>query len=98
MEQTINTALAHHQAGRLEEAERLYREILHTHPDLPDALHLLGVLHHQRGNHDEAIALIRRAIQSRATSAMQSNLGLALKATGLLDDAVVIPSSIIIGP
>jgi len=45
-------ALGHHQAGRLIEAEALYRELLAGQPDHPDALHYLGVLALQGGDGD----------------------------------------------
>src|ERR1700689_2611373 len=47
--------LAHHQAGRLAEAERLYTSVLATRPDHFDSRHLLGVVYYQRGNHAEAV-------------------------------------------
>jgi SAM-dependent methyltransferase len=40
----IRAAVAHHQAGRLPEAEALYRQILQAEPNYPDALHFLGIL------------------------------------------------------
>jgi len=33
-----------HQAGKLDEAEKAYKEFLEQNPDHPDILHLLGVL------------------------------------------------------
>ena len=44
LEVALRQAVAHHQAGRLQEAERLYRGILQAQPDHPDANHNLGVL------------------------------------------------------
>ena len=41
-EQQLESALSHHRAGRLAEAERIYREILAIEPNYVDALHLLG--------------------------------------------------------
>ena len=35
--ETLANAVAHHQAGRLEKASRLYREILRIDPNHPDA-------------------------------------------------------------
>ena len=41
------TAVQHHRAGRLHDAEALYRRILATDSNHPDSLHMLGVLAHQ---------------------------------------------------
>jgi tetratricopeptide (TPR) repeat protein len=49
VEQTLQQAIAHHQAGRLLEAERLYRVVLDKHPNHADASHNLGVLAVQAG-------------------------------------------------
>src|SRR4051812_34850404 len=61
--QLIDTAIAHHRAGRLAEAELIYRQILEQDADQPDALHLLGLIAHQVGRSDVAEPLIRRAIE-----------------------------------
>ncbi len=58
----LDRALDHHQAGRLEEAETLYREVLAREPEHPDALHLLGVIAHQSGEQEKAVTLIGQAI------------------------------------
>ncbi len=50
-----------HRLGRLEEAEQGYREHLENEPDDADALHLLGLLRHQRGASAEAQELLARA-------------------------------------
>ena len=50
-------ALSHHQAGRLAEAESLYRQICAIEPDHVDSLHYRGVLAGQIGRNDSAIAL-----------------------------------------
>ncbi len=39
--ESIQTAIAHHQAGRLAEAEAIYRQVLIAAPVNFDALHLL---------------------------------------------------------
>ena len=75
------TALQHHRAGRLNEAETLYRQILATDSNHPDSLHMLGVLAHQTGQPQLAIDLIRRAITGNsAVPAFHNNLGNALGA------------------
>lgn len=42
--QTLQQAIDYHKAGRLQEAERIYRAILQAQPNHPDAAHNLGVL------------------------------------------------------
>lgn len=42
--QALQLAITHHQAGQLQEAERLYRSIIQAQPNHPDANHNLGVL------------------------------------------------------
>ncbi len=83
LHQQLTAAMAHHQAGRFGEAERLYREALATSPDSPDALHLLGVLRARKGAHSEAIDLIRKAIALQPnTSGFHINLARARKSAG----------------
>jgi protein O-GlcNAc transferase len=82
-------ALADHQAGRLNEAEQLYRQVLQLDPRQVDALHFLGVLSHQLGRNDLAVALIGKAIALNGrVPSFHNNLGNALKAQGKLDEAV----------
>ena len=50
--------------GQLAEAEEVYRRILEVAPDHPDVVHFSGVLAHQQGRSDEAIALIERSLSS----------------------------------
>ena len=81
-------ALRYHQAGRLDEAEQLYRNVLQLNPRHADALHLLGVAALQRGKHDVAVDLITKAIaENNKVPAFHNNLGNALKEQGRLDDA-----------
>ena len=58
----LDRALAFHQAGRLSEAEGMYRQILTDQPNHFDALYLLGFIHHQRGNHADAVRHIDAAL------------------------------------
>ncbi|MET0852550.1 MAG: tetratricopeptide repeat protein [Candidatus Rokuibacteriota bacterium] len=81
-------AIDHHRAGRLDEAEDVYRRVLVARPRDPDALHYLGVLSHQRGRGEEAVALIRRAVGAAPDYAdAHTNLGNVLKELGRLEEA-----------
>jgi protein O-GlcNAc transferase len=83
-------ALRHHQAGRLGEAEQLYREILRSEPRHADSLQFLGVIAHQVGRNDDAVALIEQAIAlNDRVPPYHNNLGNALKAVGKLEAAAV---------
>jgi tetratricopeptide (TPR) repeat protein len=55
-------AFTSHQAGRLAEAEGLYRKILAAQPDHSDSLHLLSVISLQRGDYAGALDQIDRAL------------------------------------
>ncbi|PQV52099.1 tetratricopeptide repeat protein [Paraburkholderia sp. BL21I4N1] len=89
MQPVFDRAFAAHRDGRLADAERDYRATLEGNPAHVDALHLLGVLRHQQGQHAEAAELVRRAVKLRPEdAALQLNLGNALKALGQIDDAI----------
>ena len=62
MNDRLNQAKSLHQAGDIEGAERLYRAILKDNPAEVAALHFLGVMESQRGNHTNALSLISKAI------------------------------------
>lgn len=79
----LNEAIAHHQRGELDQAIQLYRQILTSQPDQPDALHLLGVAALQRGQPKQAIELIERAIALEPSqAAYHANLAEAYRAVG----------------
>jgi tetratricopeptide (TPR) repeat protein len=88
-EQDISVAVRHYQAGRVEAADCLCRQILTRQPREPDALHLRGVIAAQAGRFDEAAALIGQAIDIRpATAVYYRNLVNALRAGGKLQAAI----------
>ncbi len=87
--QALRTALGHHQAGRLAEAEALYRQVLAQSPDHADALHLLGILATQAGRPDMAIELIGRAVAVSPTVAeYHLNLGESYRRSGQWEPAI----------
>ena len=67
MELTIKQALqqgvAAHKEGKLQEAERLYRAILRSQPQHPDANHNLGVLAVSVNKADAALPLFKTALE-----------------------------------
>lgn len=85
----LRSALEHHQAGRLADAERLYGRVLEAEPGNLDALNLRGVLAQHMGQSDVAESFMRRAlaVDPRFADA-HYNLGIALKEQGRLEDAV----------
>ena len=85
----LSLAVQHHQAGRLPQAQALYREVLKADADNPDALHLLGVLASQVGEHDKALTLIERAVQqSPQNPQFHASLAGVLHALGHIDQAI----------
>lgn len=84
----LQTGLDHHKAGRLAQAESIYQNVLQHQPDQPDALHLLGVLRHQQGRLDVAVALISRAIALAPTAVMHCKLAAVHQQRGNLELAV----------
>lgn len=86
----VAAALAAHRAGRLDEAEPLYREALALDPRHAEALHYFGVLHHQRGSHGVAAELLSHALKiDPADAACWSNRGLVAAALGNHDEATL---------
>jgi len=55
-------AAEHYLAGRLADAESLYRGVLDEQPDNVEAMQGLAAVCHRRGRPDEALALFRRVI------------------------------------
>jgi tetratricopeptide (TPR) repeat protein len=62
--QLMSQALAQQKARRLSDAERSYRAALELQPALPDALHMLGVVCHERGDHQRAKAYVLQALEA----------------------------------
>ena len=85
---TLAKGLQAHKAGDFAAAARCYDSVLQTAPDNVDALHLLGLLHHQRGATRAAVERLQRARQLRPSSGtIEIDLGTALAAGGKLDAA-----------
>ena len=64
IEQALKQGVAAHKAGKLQEAERLYRAILQSEPSHPDANHNLGVLAVSVNKADAALPLFKLALEA----------------------------------
>src|SRR5262245_25414702 len=88
-EQRVADAVAHHKAGRLDQAEAAYREALGIAPGHPAVTHNLGVIAAARGKHREAIAHFDAAIAAEPQYvAAHYNRASALQALGRPRDAL----------
>ena len=86
---SLDAGLAHHRAGRLPQAEAVYRQILATQPDHADAIFLLGVAALQTGDPAGALDLFIRAVKLQPrNSAYHSNMAVALRALGRRGEAI----------
>jgi protein O-GlcNAc transferase len=87
--EALAIAIEHQRAGRLREAETIYRQILAADPDHPDAWHLLGLIASEVANHQAAVECIQRALLLRPDWAeAHFNLGNAWRNQGKLDQAI----------
>jgi predicted O-linked N-acetylglucosamine transferase (SPINDLY family) len=78
-----------HQQGQVQEAARLYDDVLRQVPSHYGALHLKGVLALQAGNPDAAIGLFERSLRLEPRQALAlSNLGVALRGKDRMLDAI----------
>ena len=53
--QAMDIAVAHHRAGRLRDAEGIYRQILQRNANFAPAVHMLGVTLFQTGKRRKAL-------------------------------------------
>lgn len=88
-EAIVQRALQLHQQGRIDEAERLYRQVLAEEPGNAIATHYLGMVAWHRGDLADAERLMRAALAADATIPdFHNNLGLLLRDTRRLDEAI----------
>lgn len=87
-QQLLAQAAEWHRAKRLDDAEAVYRQVFEAQPGYIDALHLLGVIYSQRGDHQTAERLIRQALRENPSAdTYHNNLGKALQGLGRLEEA-----------
>jgi predicted TPR repeat methyltransferase len=76
IEEAMRVATALHRNSQLDAAKELYRLVLASVPEHPDALHFLGLLAYDQGQSEEAIRLMSRSIELVPNHAsFHNNLG-----------------------
>ncbi|HTU25186.1 MAG TPA: tetratricopeptide repeat protein [Pirellulales bacterium] len=89
MQDALTTAIEMHRTGQLGPASQLYQKVLAREQENAEALHLLGVLRHQQGDHARAVELIGRALALRPNAfGFHANLAEAYRAQGKFERAI----------
>jgi predicted TPR repeat methyltransferase len=89
LEKALATAIWMHQSRQLDDAEAIYRFILEQVPRMPEALHFLGLLTHQKGDSQGGVVLIEQALAEAPNYAdAHNNLGNIFKVLGQHEQAV----------
>ena len=84
----ISIALRFHQAGRLDDAEALYTEILGEYPDNTDTLNLLGLLNIQINKFENAISYLKKAVEINPCAYFYGGLGRAYLESDNFEEAI----------
>jgi protein O-GlcNAc transferase len=87
-DRTLAAAMVHHRAGRLTDAERLYRLVCDADPNNARAFHLCGVVAHQLKRPDAASLLGRAVMLAPDFAEAHNDRGVILAASGLFADAL----------
>jgi protein O-GlcNAc transferase len=86
--EALATAKGLHQAGRLSDAEPIYRQIIEAQPGCAEAWHLLGGVAYQTGRVEFAIQCVQRSIALQpAVAPAHHDLGLILQEAGRWEEA-----------
>ena len=89
VQKALAIGVQHHEAGRLQEAEAIYQEMLEIQPDNPALLYLLGRVAFQQGNSSTAVDYISKAISMNGSNAsFHNDLGTVLTTQGKLEEAI----------
>ena len=90
IEQKLQEAISKHQEGRLEEAEKIYLDILKIDPKNADVYNNLGILFQINNKFEEAIEYYKKAIEFKSDFAeAYNNLGFLLQKLKRFDEAVI---------
>jgi tetratricopeptide (TPR) repeat protein len=87
--QTFQRAIAMHQQGKLDQAERLYKAVLAMAPLHFEASYWCGMMFYQQGRNAEALQYIAAAMKAKpADPTALASLALIQAATGRLEEAL----------
>lgn len=89
LRQLFEQGMGLHQAGRLDQAEAVYRQVLKVDAGNFPALRMLGFLKAQQGRYDDAITLLKKALKKNPGDiATQAHYAHALMAAQRHDEAL----------
>jgi FkbM family methyltransferase len=89
IDEAFQLAVEHYHSGRLEESEKLCRDIVEAQPDNAQVLHLLGVIHYLLKKYDSAIKYFLESLSLNPSDAeAYYNCGNAFKDQEQFDEAV----------
>ncbi len=87
--EALRDGLEHHRAGRLKQAEHMYRKVLEIHPRHAQAVQLLGLIAFQAGKPDIAAQYLQDAIKiDRFHAPFFADLGEIHRSQGKIAEAV----------
>ncbi len=87
--ETLRSGVEHHLAGRLAEAEDMYRRVLKINPRHIQAVHLLGLVAFQLGRHDTAVEYLNLAIKADSFHApLPADLAEIYRSMGKIPEAI----------
>ena len=90
-QEILYTAIELQKTGKLEEAQKLYREVLDIYPDNFDALHMSAVIARNMKSYAEAEKCFKRAIDKKEDFApLYLNYGFLLSDLKRFDDAATV--------
>lgn len=85
----MQQALQLHQAGRRQEAEAIYRQVLARQPNHAGAAHFLGLLLHQTGRSEEGMEFLEQSVSLQPTNAdFLNNFGTVMRDLGRVAAAI----------
>ena len=89
LDSELNQAIQYHNTGKFQHAKQIYQTILGRDSNHADALHLLGVLTHQTGDHHRAVQFIENAIRINPSNPFYyCNLGVVYCSLKIFDRSI----------